>query len=669
MTMTAPVTEPALTVVGRLAQAAPGIYPWEIAEGGYAGRMAVYVPPTYYTRLQQIPGTLYSKADGVWTLPKAYPAVLSLAAMAKETGLKLHPHPDLMAWVSEQAKHWAALRELSAKVDPTARKAPDAELYPHQIDDAAWLTYGEGRLPVPARLLLNETGTGKTISVIAGIRRLDLVSTGKPILVIGPQKTLKTAWLDDLTEYLPDVSAEMIRGTPTQRRKVIDRIAAGETQIGIISWDALKTHTRFEAQPGHALKRCEACGGPKQSPDEAVSEARCQAHEKELNKIDWGLIVADEVHRAMNNTSQTTLALWGLVKRAPGALRWGLTGTPVSKRVEQGWTLLHYAHAEAWPVKTAWIDYYAESGYNTAGFFETYGLKPSRAEEFQQVFSGITRRRLKDEVLDLPPLLMGGELRRECFMPKEQATAYVQMREELVLRVKEGSVIAQNAMIAAGRLTMLASATGMPDPDQEAKFQAVMDENAERAAHGLPLKDLPPIEMLLRMPSGKIDSVLEDLTSGEFDGEQIALAFESRRLLRLWEAQLLQHAPELHESLDVIAGDRTHTQCDIAVQDFQAGKKRLIAYTYAAGGTGVTLTAASTLMRVQRPWSSILWKQGLDRVHRIGSERHDHVKVIDYVTAGTIEEKQLTRQGENAQLLESLVNDSAKLAALFGDES
>jgi SNF2 family DNA or RNA helicase len=645
--MTATLPKPS---AAKLAGVAPGIYPWELDEGRYAGRMGVYVPPTYMKRVEDIPGALYSKADQVWTLPKAWPAVLSLGAMAKETGLKLHPHPDLMAWVNDQAGHWAKLRELSARVDLAARKAPEAELYPHQVDDAEWLAYGDGQLPVPARLLLNETGTGKTISIIAGMRELGIpVSTGKPVLVVAPLKTLKTAWFDDLTEYLPGASVEMIRGTPTQRRKVIERIAAGETQIGVIGWESLKAHTRFQAQPGHALKRCEACGGPNQSAEETVTEAKCQAHEKELNAIDWGLIVADEIHRAMNNTSQNTLALWGLVKRAPNAIRWGLTGTPVSRKVEQAWTILHYADAQAWPVKTSWIDYYAESGYNMAGFFETSGFKAARLEEFQQVFQGITRRRLKDEVLDLPPLLMGGELRRECFMGKEQATAYAQMRDEMVLKVKEGVIVAQNAMIAAGRLTMLASATGYPE---------------DPAAVSASTEDDVPVKMLLRLPSGKIDQVIEDLMGGEFEGEQIALAFESRRLLRLWEAELAKRSPELHTLLDVVAGDRTTQLCDIAIQDFQAGKKRFLAYTYAAGGTGVTLTAASTLMRVQRPWSPILWKQGLDRVHRIGSERHQHVKVIDYITAGTVEEKQITRHGENAEVLESLVQDQPKLSLL-----
>jgi hypothetical protein len=44
-------------------------------------------------------------------------------------------------------------------------------------------------------------------------------------------------------------------------------------------------------------------------------------------------------------------------------------------------------------------------------------------------------------------------------------------------------------------------------------------------------------------------------------------------------------------------------------------------------------------------------------VHRIGSEQHaethGRIRVLDYITAGTVEEKQITRQGENAMLLES----------------
>lgn len=667
--MTATLEAPSgpVKMIRKVEKADPGIWPWEITEGRYAGRMGVYVPPTYMPRLQIIPGALYSKADEVWTLPKSWPSVLALATMRKDTGLPMKPHPALKAWVAEQADHWRALKALASKVAEKGKT--DDGFFNHQEDDAAWLAYGEGVEPMQGRLLLNETGTGKTISIIRGLQHLDVVSTGAKVLVVAPKKTLRTAWYDDLADFLPDAEAVLIRGTSTQRRKAIERIADPEdpAQIGIIGWEALRTHTRFAATPGHALKKCEKCGGPKQSEEEAVSEAKCQAHEKELNAIAWDVIVADELHRAMNNVSQTTMALWGLVRSAPQALRWGLTGTPVSKRVEQAWTVLHYADPAAWPVKSTWIDYYAQSGYNMAGFFETQGFRPEREAEFQEVFSAITRRRLKTEVLDLPPLLMGGELRRECEMPLAQRKAYEQMRDEMILKAKEGLLVAQNPMIQVGRLSMLASAAGYPDPDWEKEAQEVLEWNL---AHPNQQKEIPPVKMLVRLPSGKLDVLLDDLEDGEFDGEQVAFSFVSRRVLRLFEAELVNRKPEVFDGqIAVIAGDLNDQQNDISVYDFQNGKKRFVFYTYAAGGTGVTLTAASTLARVERSWSPILWKQGLDRVHRIGSEQHEdthgRIRVLDYITANTVEEKQITRHGEDTALLESLVHDNDKLISLL----
>jgi len=264
-------------------------------------------------------------------------------------------------------------------------------------------------------------------------------------------------------------------------------------------------------------------------------------------------------------------------------------------------------------------------------------------------------------VLDLPPLLMGGGLMREVEMAREQATAYKSMQTEMIARVKEGVITAANQMVAAGRMTMLASATGYPDPDWEAEVAAI---EAWNEAHPDQLKELPPIKMLLRLPSGKVDAVIEDLKSGEFGEDSVAMSFESRRLLRLTQQAMVDAGIDA-EQIAVIAGDATQAACDQAIYDFQGGKKRYLLYTYAAGGVGVTLTRARWLLRVQRSWSPILWKQGLDRVHRIGSEQHESVNVVDYVTVGTIEEKQIDRYGQNTNLLEQVTQDGEKLAALF----
>jgi SNF2 family DNA or RNA helicase len=91
-------------------------------------------------------------------------------------------------------------------------------------------------------------------------------------------------------------------------------------------------------------------------------------------------------------------------------------------------------------------------------------------------------------------------------------------------------------------------------------------------------------------------------------------------------------------------------------------------FTSGAGGTGVTLTAARYLCRLQRPSSLVEDKQAIKRVRRIGSEKHENIIVIDYTTEGTIEGKvveALDRKGVN---FEEVVRDNDALLRLLKEE-
>ncbi len=96
---------------------------------------------------------------------------------------------------------------------------------------------------------------------------------------------------------------------------------------------------------------------------------------------------------------------------------------------------------------------------------------------------------------------------------------------------------------------------------------------------------------------------------------------------------------------------------------FQAGKLDVMLFTYAAGGVGINLTRADTMIRLQRSWSMIANNQGVDRIHRIGSEVHESITIIDLVTAGSIEETQIQRLYEKAERMEEIVRDREKLEA------
>src|SRR5712691_5729542 len=84
-------------------------------------------------------------------------------------------------------------------------------------------------------------------------------------------------------------------------------------------------------------------------------------------------------------------------------------------------------------------------------------------------------------------------------------------------------------------------------------------------------------------------------------------------------------------------GDTSARDREQIIEEFQAGKLKVFAGTIAAGGIGITLTASSTVVFIDRSWSPALNRQAEDRLHRIGQK--NAVQVIDIISRGTIDAK------------------------------
>jgi len=103
------------------------------------------------------------------------------------------------------------------------------------------------------------------------------------------------------------------------------------------------------------------------------------------------------------------------------------------------------------------------------------------------------------------------------------------------------------------------------------------------------------------------------------------------------------------------------------VDAFQRGELDIICATTGAGGVGITLTAASTVIFAQRPWSFVEASQAEDRCHRIGSEIHDSIEIIDIVAVKTVDsEVRRTLEGKAGALAELLMDPRIRAECLGG---
>lgn len=477
-------------------------------------------------------------------------------------------------------------------------------------------------------IINNYVVTHNTYTAGATLRYLHEVKEEEtlPALVVCPNST-KRSWKKDMEKIWPGKTIEVVSGTATKRRKILESGA----DIYIMNWEALKGHSRLAPYGSIALKKCPECGGK----DESVKPTSCHVHEKELNRIPFKAIIGDEIHRIKDGKSQVSRALKGVAKSSGAEIRFGLSGTPIGNNYDDLWSPLNFILPESYPSKTKFIDYYLDTSYDLWGGLDVIGLKSTKEDEFFLGIDPYLRRMPKDLILDqLPEKIFET---RHVEMTAKQKKAYEQMSENMVAELDGGVTIATTPLVKMSRLLQLSSAFG------EVSQEEVLDKETGE----IRTKDV----VLLSDPSCKLDAFMEDLP--DFEGESVAVFASSKQLINLLSARMTKK--EIPHGL--VTGDQDEDERQYYMDLFQEGRIQFILLTTGAGGTGITLTEGSTAVFLQRPWSMIESKQAEDRVHRIGSEKHDRIRYIDYVTEGTVDEVVIPALQTKDTRLEKVLRD------------
>jgi SNF2 family DNA or RNA helicase len=370
---------------------------------------------------KSLPGSSYDSVRQAWKVPASWSSCLALRSTFKND---LELGDSLTQWASNVKSTFVepamALRNLEVLPDGEG----DADLFPHQRAGVKFLATAK------RALLADEPGLGKTAQAIRAIK--ELKENGNdvfPALIVCPN-TLKKNWQREFNKWWPEVNVKVIKGTPVQRRKQFEEEGV---EVYVINWESLRTHSRLAGYGSIALARCPECKGH----DERVTINKCEVHARELNKIDFKAVVADEMHRSKDPKSKQTRALWAASGNAD--IRFALTGTPIANNVLDLWAILHWISPENWPSKTKWIDRMVNTMLNAFGGMMVMGLKPEMEAEFHATVDPHMRRMLKANVLPwLPPVI---NERRDVEMSTKQKKAYDQMRDHMIAELENLSLI------------------------------------------------------------------------------------------------------------------------------------------------------------------------------------------------------------------------------------
>ncbi|MFJ7283002.1 SNF2-related protein [Pseudomonas sp. NPDC099000] len=322
----------------------------------------------------------------------------------------------------------------------------------------------------------------------------------------------------------------------------------------------------------------------------------------------WSVLILDEAQNIKNPVSKAAQAARDLQARQ----RLCLSGTPLENHLGELWSQFHF-------LLPGWLG--DSKTFNRD--YRTPIEKRGNSERMQHLTARIKPfllRRKKDQVAtELPPKT---EVVHWVDLSDGQRDVYETVRVAMDKKVRD-----EIARSGVGRSQIIIL-------DALLKLRQVCCD--------LRLIKTPLTAKALRSGSGKLVSLMEMLEELLSEGRKVLLFSQFTSMLALIEEELQQRG--LGYSL--LTGETTDRRTP--VKDFQSGKVPLFLISLKAGGTGLNLTAADTVIHFDPWWNPAVENQATDRAYRIGQNKP--VFVYKLIARGTVEEKIQALQLEKAAL-------------------
>lgn len=459
-------------------------------------------------------------------------------------------------------------------------------------------------LKMPYGLLGDDMGLGKTLSVLAAFSELFNEDKSRFLLVVTPASLVQN-WRKEVNNWIPGMHLATLPQVKAAREKFLQELKRYDSSnlAGlIVSLEEVRLDYVYPVLA------------------EILSDRR-------------GILCVDESQRVKNHKSKGFQALHQLAPYCEK--RWLLSGTPIPRDISDIWSQMKLLDGGERFGRSfyGWLRTVAELGTE----WSAYAVKkfiPEQVEKAIETASQLILRRKKEEVVDLPPKLFHV---RDLQLTGDQKHRYDEVRKDLVLRLRSmtgeefyrqiDSILEQYL-----RAVQIASNPRLVDPEFK----------------GEPAKFL------------ELDEIVEEVVKEK--SEKIVIWTNYRGNVE----ELVNRYKE-YGALPFTGETPPHERQKF-IEQFQTSKEdspKILVAIPAAGGVGITLTAAQTAVYIDKTWNAEHWLQSVDRIHRIGQTGTVNIISlqacrIDKFIASNLERKQ--------ELLRQLFENSLQTKSGFSKE-
>ncbi|KAF8112794.1 hypothetical protein N665_0061s0003 [Sinapis alba] len=441
-------------------------------------------------------------------------------------------------------------------------------------------------------ILADEMGLGKTVQSVSMLGFLqNTQQIPGPFLVVVPLSTLAN-WAKEFRKWLPDMNIIVYVGTRASREVCQQYEFYNEKKVGRpIKFNALLT--TYEV----VLK------------DKAV-----------LSKIKWIYLMVDEAHRLKNSEAQLYTALLEFSTKN----KLLITGTPLQNSVEELWALLHFLD----PAKFKNKDEFVQNYKNLSSFNES-----ELANLHLELRPHILRRVIKDVEKSLPPKI-------ERILRVEMSP----LQKQYYKWILERNFHDLNKGVRGNQVSLLNIVVEL----KKCCNHPFLFESADHG-YGGDINDSTKLDKII-LSSGKL-VILDKLLVRLRETKHRVLIFS--QMVRMLDilAEYLSLRGFKFQRLDGSTKAELRQQ---AMDHFNAPASDDFCFLLStrAGGLGINLATADTVVIFDSDWNPQNDLQAMSRAHRIGQQ--EVVNIYRFVTSKSVEEEILER-AKRKMVLDHLV--------------